>query len=224
MARNKSVEFNSIEDMVNFVLNNPYNTNKWSLVDRSDQVYIDPEAGKAWEEKWDALEAVIGRELYFWYSEDELTPEEKKAVEDLKKLQPPRKPVTLYALVEAGDFKHGYIHLGPELGSAIDAIWTKRKPYEGSSWERRIGVMTITGILKRLGADKEVAKRIQEVKDRAEAHTRKVTRNYGRREISSSAKKLIEALSKAGERGLDQSAFDPWIQKLEELANLTEEE
>ena len=46
MARNKSVEFNSIEDMVNFVLNNPYNTNKWSLVDRSDQVYIDPEAGK----------------------------------------------------------------------------------------------------------------------------------------------------------------------------------
>ena len=87
------------------------------------------------------------------------------------------------------------IYLSEELGAAVDGIWTKRVTSTWSSTPQRVGVMTLSGILKRLGKT-DIGKQVKKIQAEAKAKAEKASRNRVRKEARLRATELLDLITR----------------------------
>jgi len=196
MNTKQQKRFETVEDLISFVMGNTYRASgRWTLDDYSDWVWANEEAGAAWDEE------------HFkngWYVDldDPRRAEWEAADTELCSRRPEQYRKTSYTLVECG---HGYSNtrytLSDELGAAIDGIWTKKRSTYGSGMIR-VASMTIPGMLKRLGKS-DIGKQVKAAQAEADARAAKNKRNY----VRSEARRLAGLLVDLMEKNLDTVQF-----------------
>jgi hypothetical protein len=184
----EETRFENVKDMANWVTKNTHNAERRFMLEfTTHTMYLDPEAGKAWEEKYYAIP---------YPSDDWDAPEYKayrKAQEDMQESQPETKQVPDWYLVESGDsrFKK-YLHLSQDLGEKVNGIWkVTNSRWRGS---HRTGMLTIVSILKRLGLT-DIGDQVKTAQAQVEAENAKNTRNYHRKAVIELALKMNEHLN-----------------------------
>lgn len=203
------VKFDTLEDMIAFALAGSWNPKiRWTLHVYVEREFVDPIAGNEWKEERSALP-------YVSYDSPD-----RQAFNELSEELETRKPdmmnVTHYSLSEGtSGYPHDRIDFAHDLGKQVEAIWTHKPAYAGSSWLHPVGTMTVTGILKRLGKT-DIGDQVRASQKAAELESAKNSRNYQRREARSLATKLVELMSDHPEI--------TWPTQLSEIANLAEEE
>ena len=160
-AKTKTLE--TVEQLVEYALRlSTWNSSqRWKLEDRSRKEYVDLEAGNAWQTEFYAVP---------WASPGIPAHEEfEKARKALYERQPEQRDKTTWTLVAAGDsYSPDRICLSEELGAAVDGIWTKKVTSTWSSTPQRVGVMTLNGMLKRLGKT-DIGKQVKKIQAEAKA-------------------------------------------------------
>lgn len=153
---------------------------RFTIMEDSDWVYDDPVAGKAWQDgeddycgKW----TPYGAEGYAEY---------KSKVDSYQDLRPSRHVEKTYRL--RNNYSTYYI-LSGEVGSQVDAIWTKH-PARYSNRMVNKGSMTLSGMLKRMGED--ISDQIQAQKAKRELSDQIYIRNNARLSL----KRKLEELEK----------------------------
>ncbi len=206
------ITMNTVEDMVAKVLGNTHwGKIKFQLHDSTDEVYNDPESGQAWEMEFSAWVETLGLDErgYKRYAFSDLIPEEEAERKLLVARRPEKHPESRYYLYESGGrWSNQVIDLSPELGAMVEDIWTMRPMFRGSSMTKRVGMMTLPGILKRLGLnglDAQIAeaKKVEELKED------KNRRNSNRRYLRKISQEYLDGFEAAGwinKMGLTDSA------------------
>jgi len=184
MNTKQQKRFESMEDLIAFVVNNHYNASgRWTMDDYSKWVWADEEAGAAWDEERFNNGWCVSRD-------DPGYAEWEAADAELRSRKPEQYRKTTYALVECGhSYRSTRYTLSDELGAAIDGIWTKRMSAYGSG-RIRVASMTIPGMLKRLGKT-DIGKQGKAAQAEADARLAKNKRNSARREAVRLAEQLI---------------------------------
>jgi len=199
---------NTIEDLVAVALKS--GDTRYELEDNSVYEYDDPVAGKAWE---DNEESVVGEypgaksPEYSAYIERERV---------YRKTKPAMHPETHFYL------KKKYIahyKVGAELGVQIDAVWTK-KVGRYSTTPRRTGVLTLAGILKRMGRT-DVATKIKD----AEIVQKEANAKYRRNNVRVGLQRKLDELEKwVKDYGAEIGVTPEMFQLPVELADALKEE
>lgn len=186
----QDVTFNTIEDMVRFVVENSprISADRWQLDVTTNWEYIDKEAGEKWDEENSKIPYVYhrdpGRKAY------------EKIQKQLEKRRPEQHHVTHYTLrTSYSHFRVWSIELSNELGKLIDSTWKKGTRGRYSSFVQRVGSVTMAGILKRLG-NTDVDKQIKKAQAAIEAETQKNSRNISRRTVKHHAEEIIKLMDK----------------------------
>lgn len=189
----KNTTFNSVEDIVKYVMNYPQSTQRFSCEESTDWVWDNEADGKVWEDMRNSTDRPW---LY-----NHGTPEREaaeKAQEDLEKIKPSMHQEYTVTLRETGDgWHHDYIKCGVELSARIAKVWTRGPAYRGATRDVPKGALTLAGLLKRLGRT-DISKQIDNAKAAIEAQNAKNHRNYARREIAAKAMELLKLISKDG--------------------------
>ena len=177
--------FETVEDLVAFVVGNPSNASKrWKLDSYTRDVWDDPVAGAAWAKdrstlgyKWS------GGPGYAEYVEEET---------QLFARKPDRHEQTTWKLSEPSMrgvfFSRNHYSLSERLGEAIADIWTTRLSRYSPKMER-VGRLTIPGMLKRLGMT-GLKKQIKDAQTKIDNQMAKNKRNYARNQARELAEKL----------------------------------
>ena len=192
MNTKQQKRFETVEDLISFVMGNTYlASGRWTMHDYSNWVWVDEEAGASWDEERAELD--VGRSEYEeWH----------KANAELHSRKPEKYHKTTYALVECGhSYRSTRYALSDELGAAIDGIWTKKRSTYGSGMIR-VASMTIPGMLKRLGKS-DIGKQVKAAQAEADARAAKNKRNY----VRSEARRLAGLLVDLMEKNLDTVQF-----------------
>ena len=186
-AKTKTLE--TVEQLVEYALRmSSYNSGqRWKLEDWSRKEYVDLEAGNAWQDEHNKIE---------WVSFGQPGHEEyKQAKQESYSRMPEQRDKTTWTLVAAGHSYHpDRIYLSEELGAAVDGIWTKRSARYGSYMDR-VGVMTLSGILKRLGKT-DIGKQVKKLQAEAKANAEKASRNRVRKEARLRATELLDLIAR----------------------------
>jgi hypothetical protein len=176
---NTSVTFNTVEDMAKWVVANPgyRSTMRFSLEDRISWEYDDVEAGKKWSEEDSAIP-------YVSFCDEPAHTHYLLIKEAHDQLQPKKHKVVTWYLdkaIERYSRNSTSIYLSPELAKEIDSVWKRGPIYRGSKETKRVGLVTIPGIVKRLGVkgfDKQIAEATKTVKEIADRNIRNNNRSY----------------------------------------------
>lgn len=186
----KHSRFNTVEDMVKWVLGNTFNASRrYSIESTSHTAWDDPEAGDAWDTE--------RRDLGWAYDLDPEAREQYLVKEqELFARLPAQHTVTNWMLREAtgSRWRSSYIELSEELGTAINATWTKRAD-RYDKHQVNVGTISVPGILKRLGhagMDKEIAAATEQEQNRIA----KVRRNNARMEARKLAQEYLDLMDR----------------------------
>lgn len=169
------IQLESLEDLVNYTLQQaPYDDSRWTLGINIDTEYVDPEAGKAWQEEFYSLKL-----------------DEAKR-QEMYERQPETRRVRRFYLQENNGYRrHRHIQLGTELGEQLEKVWATRQTQDDTYFSP----MTLGSAIKRLArTDTDIAKRIKAVKKAAEDMRAKDQRNYARGRAREKAQELLEIL------------------------------
>jgi len=161
---------NTIEDLVAVAMRS--GDTRYKLNDYTEHEYDDPVEGKAWEGN---QESVIGE--YVGYGREgrkEYAEREQAYMETM----PKKHPVITWVLRSDYDTRYS---LGAELGAQVDSVWTKKDKRYGTGQERT-GLLTLAGILKRLGRT-DVATKIKDAETLRKEQDAKNRRNNIRRNV-----------------------------------------
>jgi len=161
---------NTIEDLVAVALKS--GDTRYKLNDNTVWEYDDIATGKAWE---DGEDAYVGKHSSYG------TPEYKayrERVYEYEKLKPATHAVKTYVLRSDYDTRYS---LGAELGAQVDGVWTK-KVGRYSKTPERTGLLTLAGILKRMGRT-DVATKIKDAETLRKEQDAKNRRNNIRRNV-----------------------------------------
>lgn len=222
MAHKETV-IGTIQELIAYTVSNRYDTGrKWDFNDRTDWVWDDEDAGKAWQDRTHE----INKKCYIArYHNDagEFSPEDVIALEAeseaAQNSRPPQHKVTWYWLQRKSDSSwHSgpTLHLSVELGQMIAKIWIMVPAYRGSSTMKYSPQgLTLTSILKKLGQS-DVGQLVAEAEARQKADDEKRSRNYHRENVQKLAQQLVEEMKK----GLDSGCEFPV--HLSELVDLSE--
>lgn len=193
------VTLNTVEEMVTYTLENArwLDTERWSLEDRNNTVADDPEYAAQWSAEADAYCQVVAQRIGKYVSVWNLPDEDKAGFEEIESRRPKYHNEIEFHLRQAGNSYHSrVIWLSVELGTMLDEIWKHKPLWEGSSYDRRIGVLTMAGMLKRLGAG-DVSKQIEAQKKAYKEQEDKNRRNSWRKEMWESSTKFLEQVDRA---------------------------
>lgn len=180
--------------------------NRWTFHKLIEMVWDDPTAGSAWHDNL--------------YQIDRNAPDYQKARDSHYDTMPPKHRETSYWLQEAG-YGSGRINLSPELGTTIEGVWTMRTP-SYSDTPQPHGVMTLPGILKRLG-NTDIAAQIKDAKAKEQARTKCILRNNARREVRKAASTLLDAIQSANRQEVYWDDYMD-ISNIEEMTRLQDED
>jgi len=187
----EKVIIKDLEHLVSWITTNHYwAMTKWKLESYSSKEWDNEEEGAAWQAKLEALEVEYPR----FSDRNDKYYEKRTALYDSI---PDQHLVYVWTLTEAGSGWHAqYIELPAELGAQIDAIWTKREG-RWSSQPERVGLLSIPGMLKRLG-NTEVGERIKAQKETERLASEMRSRNYARKELRRLAMEIEKHLATLG--------------------------
>lgn len=192
-------EFNTVEDLVTHATTHIHDTTKWMLEDRGQWEFVDAEAGKAWHEqepKWVSRSA----------SEDEQQAYQA-AMKVWRAAEPKQVNVVHWSLSDRSPYGGYYARLSAKLGELLNTIWKTGPSYRGSLYTKRVGMLTIAGMLKRLGM-KGLDKQIADARVAEEIQQKKNHRNYERRNVRELAAKIVETIAKYPEIQFPTSVYD----------------
>jgi hypothetical protein len=206
MMKNNTTKFNTLDDMVSYVLSNTSRSEtRWNLRDNRDLVPVDKEAWDLWYKGKPAWKSEYSDKPKM--SEIEWAQYEE-AVELHSSLEPEKVYQNNWWLQESnGDSWHTdlRIELSEELGNLLDSVWKKGTRGRYSTYVERQGAVTIPGLLKRLGKT-EIKSQLDESKKRAEELRAKNNRNAVRSRVERLAKELAKELEEDQKRyGLEFS-------------------
>lgn len=177
-------KFNTIEDLVTYIAENHYRgKTRWTLQTNYEWVWVDEEAGKAWE-------AEVNKNPYRSWDDTPQYAEYERRRNELIDCRPEQKRITHYYLQESGDgYRLQYIELSNELGEQLTKVWTVRK----TTYTENFTPTTIPGILKRLGHT-EIGVQIKAAQKAADEASAKRNRNYARERARKLAAELLEVM------------------------------
>lgn len=204
MYKDPETRFETAEDMVKFVVSNTYwASERWTLKDWKSTEYVNPVDGAAWQagfnERW---ETVGGLGEMDW---DTRQAARQALLEQFP--APEQHTVKRWYLEQSAGDRYSHrrnIQLSDALGEQLVEVWTT-KPSRYSSFivtasgvsglrvMDRVGRMTISGMLKRLGQG-DLKDEIAEAKTAEEARIAKIHRNNVRSEARQLAAKLIQLM------------------------------
>lgn len=199
---NKRLE--TIEDLIEMALR-PYGKDKrWELDKHENQEYDDKLLGEAWEKDGDIIRA---KKNYYG------TPE---WIEHERKKPPTHMEPIYYLYYRSNAWHEERWDLSIRLGEQIDTVWTRKEKY---GRQCRIGLLTLAGILKRLGRT-DVGEKIKEATKKRNEESAKSNRNFHRRNIAEAMLKFSQATTRAKEDNInfptiDFSSIEPYL-KLED--------
>jgi hypothetical protein len=171
-------KFETIEDMVKWTMH-PYNASRrWMLEDTTHQEYVNPELGAAWDDEF--------------LSVHHDSPDYAEYEAALRARRPQMVDVTYWSLCEADG--NARIELAPALGAMLNGIWKTKPAWPGSRATKRVGNMTVQGMLKRLGVD--VADEVEAAIAKAERAEGVNNRNSVRREVARKAGEIMEIIKR----------------------------
>lgn len=199
---NEEKKIHNLDDLV-FLALRPYGQeHRYELNINSHREWNDQQIGEEWQNK----ERKLAKTSSSPYWDDPVYREHKN-------LKPSEHLITTYYLYRNTSSWHGEsIYLTEELGKQLDSVWTKKEKY---GRQARVGVLTLTGILKRLGQT-DISKQIKEVKQKQEEKDKRDTRNQYRKSISSKLEELNKAVASAINNGVvvPQIDFSIWEESL----------
>jgi len=185
-AKTKTLE--TVEQLVEYALSmSSYNSGqRWKLEDWSRQEYVDLEAGNAWQDEHNKIK---------WVSFGQPGHEEYQQIrqESYSRMPAQRDKITWTLVASGHSYSPDRIYLSEELGKAVDGIWTKKVTSTWSSTPQRVGVMTLNGILKRLGKT-DIGKQVKKIQAEAKAKAEKASRNRVRKEARRLATELLDLI------------------------------
>lgn len=173
----KAVKINTIDELIAAAIKD---STRFTIDGDWNTAYDDPVAGKAWED---------GETAYCGECPNYGTPEYKvynDKLDEYEKLRPGRHIEKTYRLQNNCST---YYILNEEVGSQVDAIWTKHPSRYGNRMVNK-GSMTLAGMLKRMGHD--ISGQIEAQKTRRELANRIYIRNNARLSL----KRKLEDLEK----------------------------
>lgn len=186
----------NVEELIAFIIDNPHHSDtRWSLDDRSNRTWDDPEAGSKW---LDASPRYVSSDV----GEDAVAAYEK-AEDEWRAARPSEHTVETWTLeYDKGDKWHSHgVHVSPELGHELSKIWKSGPAYRGAHYNKRVGTMTISGMLKRLGAG-DMSDRIETAKRIIKERTALRNRNAFRRHVAEQARDLLKTMQRGTEQGV----------------------
>ena len=176
--------FETVEDLVEFVVGNPSNASRrWKLDSYTKDVWDDFVDGAAWDKDRSQLGYRCSADPdYLEYVEKEIR---------LFARKPPSHKQTTWTLVESGlgSYRYNHRRLSERLGEALAGIWTEKLARYTTRMER-VGQLSIPGMLKRLGMT-GLKKQIKDAQTKIDNQMAKNKRNYARTQARELAEKLI---------------------------------
>lgn len=174
----QTVKINTIDELIGAAIKDT--STRFSIEEDTNWEWDDPAAGKAWA---DGEDAYCGEWIPYGQEGHDAYQVKK---EEYFAIRPSKHVTTTYRLRH--DYVTHYI-LDYEVGKQVDEIWTKRR----AKWSNRMdnkGVMTLPGMLKRMGED--ISDQIQAQKVKREL----ADQIYIRNNIRLSLKRKLEELEK----------------------------
>ena len=214
MAQDKDKTVNTVEELMALAVCPYGNETRYQFKNYSSWKYDDAVAGKAHDDEGNAImDKHSANEVDYWGQPD--------YVAWCKKPGPAKRRVDNYSLYHRSGGWHGSsISLGNELGKQIEAVWTKKKPRYGST-PQPVGVLTLSGILKRLGHT-DVGDKIKAAKDAEAAKYALNRRNNARRTVLAKVAELEKAMAEAKVAGVFKNSDDAASTFLIKLKNTPE--
>jgi hypothetical protein len=183
----KNIRLETVEEMVNLTVRRGDSSARYNLRDMNSWSWDDEAAGKAWLESWRVV-----NELY-----ETDRPAYDKQIVETEEHRPAQHLDHNYYLDKVGSTWHSEtIYLSTELGSQIEAVWTKKPAKYGNHLDMA-GALTLAGMLKRLGQT-DIAEQIAAAQLTEKLQSEKNSRNYHRREALKVAKELAKHLEALG--------------------------
>jgi len=173
----QTVKINTIDELIAAAIKD---STRFTIEEDSNWVYDDPVAAKAWQ---DGEDGYCGKWIPYGAEGYE---EYRKKVDSYQDLRPSRHIEKTYRL--RNNYSTYYI-LSEEVGSQVDAIWTKH-PSRYSNRMVNKGSMTLAGMLKRMGHD--ISGQIEAQKTKRELANQIYIRNNARLSL----KRKLEDLEK----------------------------
>jgi hypothetical protein len=186
---------NTLEELTNYALDNPYSSSRWKLEDTYNRIWVDEDAGEKWSKE-------LG-EFHETYGHYNLTPEDAKIEDEIFSRQPEKRHYKTYRLQQhtTGRWSSGAtIHLSKDLGEMIDTIWKKKTPSwtDNTDYVERTSVITLQTILRRLGKT-DIGKQIATIKkNRADAEQQQRKEN-SKASVIAKTDELLKSLNTAVE-------------------------
>lgn len=222
----KTYTLNTIEDLVQAATSPMGRDKKFELSIRTDDVFVDPEEGAAWQDllnevreaAWEARKGLVYGHPERAALHEKLEADEK----ELRRIRPEMTRVTHFTLVEKTEYYSSTTRyeLSPQLGASIESIWTMVPAYRGASYTvpAKQG-LTLAGICKRLGKS-DIADQIKEAKAAEEARALEIRRSNVRLNAAKMANELLAYI----EKNRDLVELPRTLEELSALANLTVQE
>lgn len=174
----QAVKINTIDELISAAIKDT--STRFSIEEDTNWEWDDPVEGKAWV---DGEDAYCGEWIPYGQEGHDAYQVKK---DQYFAIRPSKHTVVTYRLRH--DYDTHYI-LSDEIGKQVDAIWTKRP----SKWSNRMvnkGVMTLSGMLKRMGQD--ISAQIETQKVKRELANQIYIRNNARLSL----KRKLEELEK----------------------------
>ena len=221
----KSTQINTLEELVALASSPGRQDDRYSLEIVRSTRWVDEEAGKTFHVQHMAMEEAA-KEIRLKNGGSYDDPEYRAAREAEDKWYWENRPVEeqfhrYYLDHRTGEWNRSTIDLSLELGTLIESVWTKKADRYGSG-QRMTGVLTLLGIVKRLGVDTSgVAAQIKDAKRKAEEEKKRNSRNWARRQINQRMNELTAFVQNNGAKiGVTTEMFNLPV----ELAELLVEE
>lgn len=200
----QTVKINTIDELIGAAIKDT--STRFSIEEDTNWEWDDPVAGKAWV---DGEDAYCGEWIAYGQEGHDAYQVKK---EEYFAIRPSKNATTTYRL--RNDYVTHYI-LNDEVGKQVDAIWTKR-PYKWSDRMVSKGVMTLSGMLKRMGHD--ITAQIETQKAKRE----QADQIYIRNNMRLSLKRKLEELEKwvvdyGGKIAVTPDMFQPSLELAEKL-------
>lgn len=190
---------NTVEELV-ALATHPYSSNnRYQLHMSHTREYDDAAAGKTYEDEGEAIRDTWRATNESYWSQPDYVAWGTR--------EPAKHAVVVsYSLYHRSSTWHWHtINLSVALGQQVDAVWTKKKPRYGNI-PQPVGVLTLSGILKRLGRT-DVGDKIKAAKDAEAAKYALNRRNNARRTVLAKVAELEKAMAEAEAAGVWSALF-----------------
>lgn len=182
----KETILETVDDFVNFVLTFYYIKSRYTLEIQKNNMFVDKEAGDKWEDEYYGIVLADCNNDWKEYYEKQ---------RELIERRPEQKEIVTYYLSCPNEFyREKHLYLSEELGKLIESVWTKvPSRYDPDKLEMK-GMLTLPGILKRLGKT-DIKTHIKDAELKHEAQEEKQRKNNFRKSLLNYAneiKKVIE--------------------------------